>query len=153
MNLGGMVRFEFKTPYKLRVLVQQRTLFTQRLVAKFCYLSSMSHAFWEYLVSSPVFAKFPEINCKIILEKMSTTNPAETVSGDDVVSDAVALEVVSMEAPAVVHMAPRSPRPKHTPTREKNPSKPKESLKGKQNKMPVRMSPRKNPKKKDKQPE
>lgn len=44
---------------------------------------------------------------------------AETVSiVGDITSEGDAPEVVSMEAPALVAMVPRSPRPKPTPVRE-----------------------------------
>ena len=74
---------------------------------------------------SSVFAKLPKINQKLILEQMSTPSPVETVSTDDVASSTATLEVVSMEALAIMPMTSRSPRPKPTPTREIQPSKPK----------------------------
>jgi len=44
-NLGGTVRFEFKTSYKLHMLVHQRTLCSLRDVWAFFYLKLMNHQF------------------------------------------------------------------------------------------------------------
>ena len=78
---------------------------------------------------SPVFAMLPTIKQKFILNKMFVPSPSENVSTGDVASNTVASEVVSMEALAIVPTTPRSPRPKHTPTRETQPAKSKQSVK------------------------
>lgn len=72
-KLGLTVGFEFKTPYKLRTLVQQRTLCALRIVSEICCLSPMNRSYWEDLVTSPAFAKFSELNHKFILEKILAT--------------------------------------------------------------------------------
>jgi len=65
-----------------------------------------------------MFSKLPEINRRLILEQMSAPSPVETISTSDVVSDITTPEVVTMEASTTVPTTPRSPRPKHTLTRE-----------------------------------
>lgn len=50
-KMGGTVRLEFKTPYKLRMSFQERTLCALKIVSEFCYLSPMSQAFWEEFMS------------------------------------------------------------------------------------------------------
>jgi len=69
-KLRGVVRFEFKTPYKLHVSVQQGTLCFLRIASEVCCLSPMNQSYWEDLVTSPVFAKLSELNQKFILDKM-----------------------------------------------------------------------------------
>jgi len=118
-NLGAMVGFEFKNPYKLCVLIQHRTLCALRIASEICCLLPMNQSYWEDLVISPTFAKFSELNQKFILEKILGPSPVETVStSGDVASKGASMEVVSMEALAPVPMVLRSPRPKPTPNRE-----------------------------------
>lgn len=78
----------------------------------------MNWQVWEDLVSSPKFSKLLQWNQKIILKQM-----VETVSSKATVSEAEALEVVSMEATPSVPTVLRSPRPKKSATKE-NQNKP-----------------------------
>lgn len=120
-KLGGMVIFEFKTPYKLSMPVQQRTLCALIIIGEFRYLLPMSQVFWEDLVASPLFSEFPDINQNLILDKISAPSPTEIVSTGDVASKVVAQKFVSMEALAIAPTLSRSPRPKPTHTRETQP--------------------------------
>lgn len=61
-NFGGTVGFEFKNPYKLRLSIQQRTLWTLRVVVEIYYLFPMNRSSWDDLVASPKFSKFSELN-------------------------------------------------------------------------------------------
>jgi len=80
-----MVRFEFKTPYKLCMPVQQRTLCALEISSEIFYLSPMNRSYWEDLFVSPTFAKLSEMSQKFILEKILGPSPAETMSiGGDV---------------------------------------------------------------------
>jgi len=72
-----------------------------------------------------MFAEFVEINHKLILEKMYSSSPAKANSSSDAISNTTAIEVVRMEAPTTMPIVPRSPRLKHTPTKEAQPFKPK----------------------------
>lgn len=155
-KLGRTVGFEFKTHYKLHVLVQQRPLSTLRIISELHWLLPMSQAFWEDFVLSLAFAEFPVINQKFILDKMSAPSHAETVSAGNVGSKIATPEVVSMDALATVPTTPRLPRPNPTHIRETQLAKSKKSKKEKEKKpVPVRASPRKHTKtkkqKKDKQ--
>lgn len=104
---------------------------------------------------SLAFAKLSELNHKFILEKMLEPSPVETMStGGDVAFEGFAPKVVSMEAPATVPMAPRSPL-KPTHSRETQTTKPKKDKQ--KNPLRVRESLRKHSttqakQKKDKQP-
>ena len=59
LNLGGLVGFEFKMPYKLQVVVQQKTLGILRIEL----LSSqapMNQEFFEDFKDTPTFENLPK---------------------------------------------------------------------------------------------
>ena len=72
-NLGGTIRFEFKIPYKLQVVVQRKTLGILRIEL----LSSqapMNREFFKTLT----FSNFPETTWALLESIMST--PAEIIN-------------------------------------------------------------------------
>lgn len=64
---GGMVEFEFEFAYKLRVVVQRKTLFILR-ISMLCCLVHMNHEYFESLIAGPAFDKFLELDRKIIID-------------------------------------------------------------------------------------
>ena len=100
----------------------------------------MNCEFFKYLIASPMFDNFLELDMKFISDIMSGPCPAKTAStGGTIASEGVALDVVSMEALAPVPTILRSPRSKPTLVREV--PKPKKDKKNKP--MPVHKSSRK----------
>lgn len=79
----------------------------------------MNCEFFEALITSYVFDKFPELDKKIICNIMLRPGPTETTSARGIVaSKVVDPEVLSVETPTHVPMVLRSPRLKPTPVRE-----------------------------------
>lgn len=75
----------------------------------------MNYELFEYLVASPVFDKFPELDRKLIWDIMLGPGPTETTStGGTVTFEGATPKVVSMDDLAVVPTMPRSPRPNPT---------------------------------------
>lgn len=118
----------------------------------------MSRVFWEEFLSR---ANISSEACEMFMERMTTTNPAEALSSKEVVFDALGPEVSSVEATFSVPTVPRSPRPKQTMNKYKQPTmKEKQPViqENKKNLVSVHASPGKHTEtqakqKKDKQPE
>lgn len=121
-EIGGMIVFELKSPYKLRILVQERTLCTLRLASAFCCLMHMSQAFWEEFGMGSFFANYSTKERELFIEKMTTTNPVEAFSLEEVVSDAPGPKVSNMEVMPILPTSPRSPRLKQTMAKENQPT-------------------------------
>lgn len=98
--LGGIVKFELKTSYKLHVVIQQRRLCILRIFA-LCYLSLRNHKLFKDLVASSMFDNLPkevqQYICNTVSRPRDTASTRGTTS-----SEGVAPEVVSMEAPTNV---------------------------------------------------
>lgn len=78
--MGGIVGIEFKTPFKLCVLFQQRTLCVMMITCAFFYLKSMNHVFWEEFVMRPTFANYTASAQDRFIENMTSTNPTKAMS-------------------------------------------------------------------------
>lgn len=115
-TLGGTVKFEFEFAYKLHVAVQQKSLFTLK-ISVLSYRLYMNPQVYTDLVTSSVFEKLLEDTQHFILSTMSRLGEI-TSTGGIITSKGAALEVMSMEVPAIVLMVPRWPRPKPTPVRK-----------------------------------
>lgn len=77
----------------------------------------MNLGYFEVLVASLVFEKFPKETQEILTGIMST--PVETTSvGEVMATKGDAPKVASVEVPAEVHKLPRSPRPSPMPPKE-----------------------------------
>ena len=73
-----------------------------------CYLLHMNHEFFEDFIASPVFSQYYELDRNLIRDIMLGVCHAENTSaGETVAFEGAAPEVVSMEVPAIVPMAPR----------------------------------------------
>ena len=104
-TLGGTVKFEFEFAYKLHVAVQQKSLFTLK-ISVLSYRLYMNPQVYTDLVTSSVFEKLLEDTQHFILSTMSRLGEI-TSTGGIITSKGAALEVMSMEVPAIVLMVPR----------------------------------------------
>jgi len=79
--LGGMVRFEFKIPYKLQVVVQRKTLRILRIGLLRSQVH-MSYELFQDLVVSPAFEQFSKETRELVNGIMSTR--AEAMNTEEV---------------------------------------------------------------------